>query len=586
MSEECNKKVPQIAVTAYESNEEDIEVTNLFNAKNKKYNIKIHEPRSISPSPIKHKSKIVLKSPITTSVQRSTLSPGLSDLNNLTDVEIMSDSDDEKCFIRSPNLTPGPIDYVILTDVEDLSEDEEHEKKNACNEEHTDIENFTYDKGIVNEIEETEQPFETLSYFPPPHKEVIFHSKDGTVKELSPTDELNPIWLKTTNEEIKGYESEEEIITAEEFKESKLPLKNYNTYYHDIDVGVVKSVETIKHERCKHKNRNHVLPTKKIVMSEIECGKKQFRNKNRCNSETHENSEKRSQENKTKVLSKYMTEPVLSKVTTLAQNQNNKINQIKHQENNNTFVIHDNLNDFSISIHFENHNSVLLNVGRDYGNLSMKWFNNGITAGRIISDYNNLNILEPLEPGYFIKSSLYDPKQQFEVDLFMYGTVKTLQNTYFTCIAVYTVVQPINIAQLYVNKLFQTQISLVKNSLVKVCSLKDRITNMENVYLSPVTRLSAFKIFNRKKTEKYKEPTKINFETEKHVPDVINFFESICGSPKLVRKFNLKRLSNSETTSKKYDLNKKSNCIYINKKSQIGNYLTKILSNDRIGDGL
>lgn len=571
MSEENSKKVPEIAITAYESNEEDIEVTNLFNATNKKHNFNIHEPRSISPSSIRHKSKIVLKSPITTNLQRSALSPCLSDLNNLTDVEVMSDSDDEKYFIRSPNLTPGLIDYVILTDVEDLSDDEGHDKKNKFNEEQTDIENFTDDKEIIQDIVEAEQPSESLLYFPQPHREIVFHSKDGTVKELSPTDELNPIWLKTTNEEIKGFESEEEIITAEEFKESKPSLKNYNTYYHDMDVGVVKSIESIKHEKCKHKNKNRVLATKKNVMPEIECGKKRFRNKNRNNLEAEENFEKRSEDNKTKILSKYMNEHTLNKVASPIENQINRMNKIK-QENNNTFVIHDNINGFSISINCENHNSVLLSVGRDYGNLSMKWFNNGIMAGRIISDYNNLNILEPLEPGYFIKSSLYDPKQQFEVDLFMYGTIKTLQNKYFTCIAVYTIVQPINIAQLYINKLFQTQISLVKSPLVKICSLKDKFTNMENVYPSSVTRLSAYKIFNQKKTEKYEEPTKIKFESKKHVSDVINLFESMCGSLKLVRKFNLRRLSNSETTSNKYYFNKNSNCKYITKKSRIGNY--------------
>lgn len=571
MSEENSKKVPQIAITAYESNEEDTEVTNIFNVTNTKNNIKSHKSRSISPSLVRHKSKIVLKSPIATNLGRSALSPGLTDLNNLTDVEVMSDSDDEQYFIRSPNLTLGTIDYVILTDVEDLSEDEEHEKQNKSNEEQTDIENFTDDKGIINEIEETEetkQPFESLSYFPEPHREIILHSKDGT--ELSTTDELNPIWLKTAKEETKGFESEEEIITADEFKESKSPLKNNNAYYHDVDIAIVNSVETIKNERCKHKNKNHGLATKKVI-PEIECGKKRFRNRNRCNSEAEESFEKRSEENKTKVLSKYIAEPTSAKVVTSTYNQNDKINQIKHQETNNTFVIHDNINGFSISINFENHNSVLLNIGRDYGNLSLKWFNNGITAGRIISDYSNVNTLESLEPGYFIKSSLYDPKQQLIVDLFMYGTIKTLQNRYFTYIAVYTVVQPINVAQLYINRLFQTQISLVKKPLVKICSLKDKFTSMENVNPLPVTRLSAFKIFNQKMTEKYEEPRKIKFQSKRHVSDVINLFESICGSPKLRRKFNLKRLSNSETSSNKCDLNIKSNCIHVNKKSQIGN---------------
>lgn len=39
ISEGSNNIVPQIAITAYESNEEDIEVTNLFTAANKKSNM-------------------------------------------------------------------------------------------------------------------------------------------------------------------------------------------------------------------------------------------------------------------------------------------------------------------------------------------------------------------------------------------------------------------------------------------------------------------------------------------------------------------------------------------------------------------
>lgn len=571
MSEKSNNIVPQIAITAYESNEEDIEVTNVFNTANKKSNmLKKKEPRSVSPSPTRHKSRIVLKSPITTNLQRS-LSPGVSDLNKLTDVEVMSDSDDEKSFIRTPNLSPGPIDYFILTDVEDLSEDEEHKNHSDIKGEQTDIENFIDDKGVCDEIEYIDQPSKTSSYFPRPHREIVFHSKDGKISALSPTEELDPIWLKTTNEEIKGFESEEEIITAEECKEPEIWLKNNDTYYHDIDVGVEESVETIKNDRCKYKNRNRVLATKKIVTPEIECGKKRFRNKHRCNSEMGENVEKR-EENKNKTLSKYTSVPTLSNAVIPTQIQNNEMNKSKHQEYNSKFVIHDNRNGLSISIDFESHNSVLLNVGRDYGNLSLKWFNNGITSGRIIYEHSNLNILVPLEPGCFINNSLYDPKRHLEIDLFTYGTMKTLQNIYLTYITVYTVVRPVNIVQLYINKPFQVQICKMKIPLVKIYSLKDKFTNMEKVFPSPVSRLLAFKIFNQKENEKHREEKLIKFESEKHVSDVIDIFESMCGSPKLGRKCNFKKLSNSDNNLMKYNCNQQYDNICIENTLQIGNY--------------
>lgn len=576
MSEDIKKCLPQIAITAYESNEEDIEVTNLLNGVNEKNNIKIHQPRSMSPKPIRHKPRIILKSPITTHLQKS-LSPGLSDLNSCTDVEVMSDSDDEKYHIRTPNLTPGPIDYLILTDVEDLSEDEGYEKNNKAMEEFTDTENFTDDKVIMNEVEYTEQPLESIPFFPQPHREVLFHSKDGTVSALSPMEESNPIWLKSPNEEVKGFESEEEIITVQEHGNTEPYLKNNNMYYHDIDVGVVESVETVKQDRCKHKYRNRVLASKKNITPEAECGKKRYRNKNRCNSEIEESFEKRSEDNKKKTLSKYMSEPILSNVAIPEENQNIKTNQ-----ENNTFVIHDNRNGFSISIDFQSQNSVLLSVGRDYGNLSMRWFNEGLMTGRAISDYNNANILEPLEPGYSIKSSFYDPKRQFEVELFTYGTIKTFQNSYFTYIAVYTVFQPISIVQLYINRPFQTQIAMVKRPLVNVYSLKDQFTSMERLYPSPVIQLTAFKIFNQKETEKHTAQKKIKLEPTRHVSDVINIFESMCGSPKLRRTFNFKKISNLDCNIKICDLNQKYNCKCIKVKSQLGNYQLYYIK----GDGL
>lgn len=577
MSDESNRNVPQIAISAYESNEEDVEVTNLFNAKNEKNDdIKAHDFRSVSPSPIRHKSRILLKSPITAKSYKS-LSPALSDYNNLTDVEVMSDSDDEKCYIRTSNLTPGPINYFILTDVEDLSEDEEQgNNNNNDKEELTDTENFTDDKGIPYEIEQTEQIFEPLSNFPQPHREIVLHSKDGTVSALPPTEESNPIWLKTPNEEIKGFESEEETITAEGCCETEPHLKNANTYYHEIDVGVEESVETVKHERCKNKIRNRPISTKKNAATEAECGKKRFRNKNRCNSEIEGCSEKRSEDNTKKSLSKYMSEPTLSKISIPTENYNDEMNKIKRQENNNKCIIHDNINGFSISIDFENHNSVLLSVGRDYGNLSMRWFNNGIMAGRIIPNYNNPNILEPLTSGCLSINSFHGPKRQFEESLFTYGSIKTLQNRYFTYIIVYTVIQPQNIVQFYINKPFQTQMTMVKIPLVKVHSLKDKCTSMERLYPSPVKQLSAFKIFNQTNAEKHGEKKKIELEIEKHVSDVIDIFENMCGSPKLGRKFNLKKLSNSDDNLKKCGANQNVNNIYTQIKNRIGNYKTII----------
>lgn len=571
MSEDIKNNVPQIAITSYTSNDEDAEVTNLFNSTKEFNDIKIHEPRSVTPKLSRHKSRIVLKSPVPKNVSKS-LTPGMLDMNCITDVEDMSDSDDEKCYIRTSNLTPGPINYFILTDVEDLSEDEEHENKYEVEEELTDTENFTDDKEIFNEIEQTKQSFESVSYFPQPHQEILFHSKDGTVRSQSPTDEPYPIWLKTPNEEVKGFESEEETITVEECGGMDSHLKNNNIYYHDINVGIVESVESVKNEKYKQKYRHRAPSIKKIVTSEIECNKKRFRNKTRRNSETEENIDKRSEENKKKTLSKYMSEPILSKMGIPPQNKNNETNKIKHQENNNSFVIHDNRNGFSLSIDFESHNTVLLNVCRDYGNLTMKWFNNGIATGRVISEYSNQNILEPLEPGYFIKSSLYDSKRQIDVDLFTYGTMKTLQNNYFTYIAVYNVVQPVNIVQLYINRPYLTQIAIVKNPLVKLNSLKDKFTSMERLYPSPVTRLSAFKIFNQNESDKYTEPKKIKFESEKHVSDVINIFESMCGSPKLRRKFNSNKLPCSGYNLKKSDINRNINCLYKGKKTQIGKY--------------
>lgn len=553
MSEESNNGVPQIAITAYESNEEDIEVTNILNATDKKTNMKAHGPRSVSPTPNGSKPRIVLKSPITNNLRKS-LSPSTSNFNNLTDIEVMSDSDEERHHqVRTPNLTPGPIDYFILTDVEDLSEDEEHGNlRNYVQEEHTDTENFTDDKGLMNDLESIEQTSEPLVNFPQPHREILIHSKDGKTSVL-PTEESSAIGLKTPKEEVNGFESEEEIITAEGFEETESRLKNKNTYYHDIDVGVEESVESIKHERCKYKFRNRVVGVKKNTTPEIEYGKKRFRNKIRSNSEIEETAEKPSEGNKKKILSKYMSEPILSKISSPIQKQINTVNNVNNQRNSNSFTIHDNRNDFSISINFETHDSIFLSVGRNCGNLSMRWLKNGITTGRVTSDCNIHKTLESLEPGYFFKSSLYDPNQQYEVELFTYGTMKILQNRYFTYIAVYTVVQPVNIVQLYINRPFQTQIILVKKPLVKVYSLKDKCTSMERLHPSPVTRLSAFKIFNQgqKQTEeKHEEPKEVQIESKKHVSGVIDIFENMSNSPKLRRKFNFKKLSNSDNNLK------------------------------------
>lgn len=577
-NESNNESLPQIAITAYESNEEDIEVTNIFNVTNKKNN-KVCEPRSVSPTPVKHKSRIILKSPIPKRLQGS-LSPGLSDVSGHTDVEVMSDSDDEKDYVRTENLTPGPIDYFILTDVEDLSEDEEHEKYNRTGEELTDTEHFTDDKGVYsnNDAEQTEPtPLDSSSYFSQPHREILFHSKDGTVSAMSPTKESNLVGLKTPRE-VKGFESEEEIITTEKFGETESYVKNNDTYYHDIDVGVVESVETVKHERSKHKCKNRMFPKKSGAPETGEWGKRRFRNKNRYNSEVENSFDKRCEENKKTALSKYMSEPTLCKVAVPALNQTVETNIMKHRGTNQTFVIHDNRNGFSISIDFEGLNSVLLNVGRDNGNLSMRWFNNGDVAGRLASDYNNVDILEPLESGHVINSSLSNPKQPFDVDLFTYGTMKTLQNRYFTYISVHTTIQPVNIVQLYINRPFQAQIAVVTKPLVKLYSLKDMCTSVERLHPSSVTRLPAFKMFDQKNTEKRGKQKIIALVSENHVSDVINIFENMSSSPKLRQQFNYKKLSNSDTNLK--DCGLKTNSLCTSKKPQIGNYQYYILPNN------
>lgn len=580
MTDKTNKSVPQIAITAYESNEEDIEVKNLFNATNEKKSSQTYEPRSVSPNPFRHKSRIVLKSPTLNYLQNS-ISPCLSDLSGHTDVEVMSDSDDEKDYVRTGNLTPGPINYFILTDIEDLSEDEEHGKHIKVKEELTDTEHFTDDKGVyLNEIEQTEQFSDSLSFLPQPHREILFHSKDGTVSAISPTVESNLIGLKTPKEEIKGFESEEEVLTTGECEEIEPCIKNNNTYYHNIDVGVVESVETIKHERYKHKLRNRNVP-KKSGIPEIEWGKKRFRNKNRCNSEIEECFEKRSEEHKKNALLKYKSEPTLCNAIDPTQNQNMEKNKIKYQANNNTFVIHDNRNDFSISIDFECNNTVLLNVGRDNGNLSMRWFNNGITAGRVINNYNNINLLEPLESEYSIKNNFKVPKRRFNVDLFTYGTLKTLQNKYITYIIVNIIIQPINIVQLYINRPYQTQITFVNKPLIKLCSLKDKFTSEEKLNPSSVRQLPAFKLFSQKETTTNKKQTKTTFESKKYVSNIIHIFESMCGNKKLGCEFNYEKLPNLDDTLKKSGIKQKCDCLCTPIKNQIGNYqlnFTKLLN--------
>lgn len=568
MSKEIKNNVPQIAITTYESNEDDIEVSSLFNKINEKTNNKDHRSRSVSPTPNSQKSKIILKSPIANSLQKS-LSPGLIDLNNVTDVEIMSDSDDEKYYIRTPNLTPGPIDYFILTDIEDLSEDEGHEINYNIKNEHMDTKNFTYDTDNIftkkNQIEQTETSFKSLSNFPEPHREILYHSKDGTISALTPTEESNPILLKSLNEEVgKGCGSEEEFIADEEYIENDPYFTNNNIYYHDIDVGVetVKEfVETTKQERCKPKFKNRTLVTNNVMMPEIDSSKRRIRNKNRSNSEIEESFERCLGETKKKSLSKYMSEQTLNKVFIPTHNQNNKIITNKRQNNNNKFILHDNRNGLSITIDFESHHSILLNIGREYGNLSMKWFNNGLKTGSILSpDYKDL------ETGYFIKSSLYDLKQQLEVDLFTYGTMKTFQNSYFTYIYVYPVIQPVNIVKLYINRLLQTQLPTIKKQLVKIYSLKDRFPIMEELIPSPITLLSAFEIFNRKEEEKYEVNKKIKFESKKHVSDIIHIFENMYNNPKLPQKIDLKKFSYSNYLNKKY------NNLYTRKKNLIGKY--------------
>lgn len=577
MADDGKKNVPKIAITTYESNEEDAEVSNLLTTINEKNNIKSHKQRLVSPNSIKNKSRIILKSPISKNLRKS-LSPGLLDnMSSHTDVEVMSDSDDEKDYVRTGNLTPGPIDYFILTDVEDLSEDEDVQRNNKTREDLTDSEHFTDNQGVYfNETEQAEPPIiDSSFYFSQPHRAILFHSKDGTVSEMSTTEEPNnPIRLKTLKEEMKGFESEEELITTEEYGETESYIKNNNTYFHDIDVGVEESVETVKHERCKQKYKNRTFPKKSgMPETESEWGKKRFRNKNRSCSEIEKSFEKVTEDRKKNALSKCTFEQTFSKETVPLQNQLLGTSKTKHQSNNNTFVIHDNRNGFSISIdfNFEGHNSVLLNVGRDNGSLSMKWLNNGITEGRGTYNSKNTNILELLEPCYFTQSNLYDPKRLFGMDLFTYGVIKTFQNRYCTHISVNTITQPVyyNIVQLYINRPFQVQMALVKKPLVKLTSLKDKFKSVEGLHPSSVTRLPAFKIFNQKNTEKYGYRKKIIFKYEKPVSDVIHIFESLCGKPNIRQKFSFKTLSNLEPNLE--ELNLKHRIVCTQNKKSIGN---------------
>ncbi|XP_050441259.1 uncharacterized protein LOC126846128 isoform X1 [Adelges cooleyi] len=384
MSEEHRKDVPQIAITAYESTEEDAEVNSLFNSTTVQNNTKTRQSQSVSPKSLRLKSRIILKSPTpdnNINISKS-LSPALSsDFNYLTDVEVMSDSDDEKDFVRTPRLTPSSIDYCILTDIEDLSEDERQPTSSQINDDHTDTEYFDEEKCFLSKEEPTRQHADDILDFPRPHREILFHSKDGVVRTLTPTDETNLVCLKTPLVEIKGFESEEEIMTMEENDVHESSKANSTPYYHDVDGGVVESSESVKPERNKHKYKTI---KKKIVVPETDCIKKRFRNRNQNNSEGEENIGKQFGECD-KTLSKYASEPITNKMAVPLQLQlkNNNLTEIRYEESckNNKLVIHDNVNGFSVSVDFESHNSILLNIGRDSGSLSLRWYNNETKAG-------------------------------------------------------------------------------------------------------------------------------------------------------------------------------------------------------------
>lgn len=543
MSEEHRKDVPQIAITAYESTEEDAEVNSLFNSTTVQNNTKTRQSQSVSPKSLRLKSRIILKSPTpdnNINISKS-LSPALSsDFNYLTDVEVMSDSDDEKDFVRTPRLTPSSIDYCILTDIEDLSEDERQPTSSQINDDHTDTEYFDEEKCFLSKEEPTRQHADDILDFPRPHREILFHSKDGVVRTLTPTDETNLVCLKTPLVEIKGFESEEEIMTMEENDVHESSKANSTPYYHDVDGGVVESSESVKPERNKHKYKTI---KKKIVVPETDCIKKRFRNRNQNNSEGEENIGKQFGECD-KTLSKYASEPITNKMAVPLQLQlkNNNLTEIRYEESckNNKLVIHDNVNGFSVSVDFESHNSILLNIGRDSGSLSLRWYNNETKAGRISPRFIRIGNLQTVEPACITKPNLNNSRHQFDVESCTYESMKIHKRRYITYFIVYFIVRPKHIVQYHISKQYLIQIPITKPPLVNICSFKDQFINQKRLHPSSITGLSAFKVFSREHEAKHKSRKKIVLESRKHVADVIQIFENMCDNPSVSHTVNYK----------------------------------------------
>ncbi|XP_050522863.1 uncharacterized protein LOC126895253 [Daktulosphaira vitifoliae] len=419
MSHSYHNSVPKISVTTYESVEENVEVNNYFNSQKIRNNFNSNVT-TLSSNPSQRKINVDWKSMTSEdSNLKHSLSPiSSSDINCLTDIEAISDSDDENNFIQTGCLSPSLQKLCILTDIEDLSEDERLSSVNKINEVHTDTENFSDELDYLkNELKEKKY---IEDFFPQPHREVSFHSKDSIICTLTPTNEINPVWLKSPREELEGFESEEEIVTIPENYNDKSCKGNSDIYHHDNYSGVVESSEFIK--KYQNKQKSCVLMTnKKSFLSDADFIKKRVRNKRQNSSDKRENFEKKSTESLKTELKSLLT-PSLNNImqsTGLQLNNKNYANKRHPEYNNlNKLVIHDNINGFSVSFNFENQNSVILNIGRDSENLSLKWYKNGSASGSEVnlSQYQNEKSLSCSEPSTEITTNAISILYQNSID--------------------------------------------------------------------------------------------------------------------------------------------------------------------------
>lgn len=525
MSYQCQKDVPQIAVTTYESNEDDAEIINYLNSPKIRNNLNAVNS-SGSFNDLQQKTKMEKKCmTLEDGNLNHSLSPvSTSDINFLTDIEAISDSDDENNFVRNDCLSPSLQRFYVLTDIEDLSEDEKTESLNNTNEKQTECGLFIGKLDDLKNDSKEKKYFEDILNFPQPQREILFYSRDGVIRALTPINDKNSAWIKSPREKLEGFESEEEVVTVPENSHHK-PRKD--SYHHDDYSGVVSSSEIIKKYQNKQKSR--VLVTKKkSLLHEADFMKKRVHHKRQNSNDGGESFEKKMTES-LKTTSKSLSAPILNNMMQSTGVQiNNKNCAINHrQECNklNKLIIHDNINDFNVSFNFDCQNAVILNIGRDSENLSIKWYKNESASGRINSRLISFKNLKLITTDCYTSSSNNLEGSRY-LELCFYKTIRIHQCRCITYFVIYINIKPLHTVQYYRSKQFLIEMPEKQSLLVNFSCFNDKFMKTKQISPTYTTRLSSNKVFNEERKVNINENPLV-IKPKNRVIDVVQMFESL-----------------------------------------------------------